>query len=75
MDEKSPHPRQRVDARVEQAHRMFNRVLVSWASDILELRRRNLLVPDWAWAKSARHTASCEASQGGKRVLPMNDAA
>jgi len=26
---------------------MFQRVLVNWASDVLELRRRDLLVPRW----------------------------
>ncbi|MEY4116965.1 MAG: hypothetical protein RLZZ116_293 [Planctomycetota bacterium] len=32
---------------VLQANTMFQRVLVTWAGDVLELRRRNLLVPRW----------------------------
>lgn len=32
---------------VVQAHAMFQRILVTWAGDVLELRRRNLLVPCW----------------------------
>ena len=75
MDETNAHSQWPTDARVEQAHCMFNRVLVSWASDMLELRRRDLLVPDWSWAKSAQRTAARKAAQGAVRVLPMNDAA
>jgi hypothetical protein len=30
-----------------QANTMFQRILVTWAGDVLELRRRNLLVPRW----------------------------
>ena len=29
------------------AKAMFDRVLVSWASDLLELRRRGLTTPGW----------------------------
>jgi hypothetical protein len=40
---------------VSQANAMFQRVLVTWAGDVLELRRRDLLVPRWesapAWAE------------------------
>jgi hypothetical protein len=36
-----------LDRRVRDAHAMFQRVLVCWASDVLELRRRNDLVPRW----------------------------
>ena len=32
---------------VETAHRLFSRVLLSWASDVLELRRRSELTPKW----------------------------
>jgi hypothetical protein len=32
---------------------MFQRVLMSWASDVLELRRRDLLVPRWESAPTA----------------------
>ena len=32
---------------VLQANTMFQCVLVNWASDVLELRRRDLLVPRW----------------------------
>ena len=32
---------------VVQANAMFQRILVTWAGDVLELRRRNLLVPRW----------------------------
>ena len=36
-----------LERRVRDAQSMFQRVLVSWASDVLELRRRELLVPRW----------------------------
>ena len=34
-------------ALVNAAHRKFSRVLLSWASDVLELRRRAELIPKW----------------------------
>jgi hypothetical protein len=37
-----------LERRVREAQSMFQRVLVCWASDVLELRRRNDLVPRWA---------------------------
>jgi hypothetical protein len=36
-----------MNRRVEDAHRLFQWTLASWAGDVLELRRRNLLVPRW----------------------------
>lgn len=30
-----------------QAKKMFDRVLVCWASDLLELRRQGLVTPGW----------------------------
>ena len=60
---------------VERARRMFNRVLVTWAGDMLELRRRNLLVPEWMPAESALSGSKGAASQGLRAVQPMNDAA
>ncbi|MFM2165364.1 MAG: hypothetical protein RL325_1801 [Planctomycetota bacterium] len=36
-----------LERRVNDARSMFQRVLVSWAGDVLELRRRNDLVPRW----------------------------
>lgn len=38
---------------VIQAQGMFQRVLMSWAGDVLELRRRNLIVPRWESTPSA----------------------
>jgi len=32
---------------VVHANAMFQRILVTWAGDVLELRRRDLLVPRW----------------------------
>lgn len=60
---------------VSHAERMFGRVLVAWASDLLELRRRNLLLPAWRHADPALPLGSETASQDGPPVLPMNDAA
>lgn len=34
------------------AQAMFQRVLMSWAGDVLELRRRDLIVPRWESAPS-----------------------
>lgn len=65
----------RMALQVERAHRLFNRVLVNWAGDVLELRRRNLLQPTWDRAIPAHSAAGDAASQGGPSVLPMKDAA
>lgn len=46
---------------VARAQAMFQRVLMSWAGDVLELRRRNLLVPRWE---------STPASTDGQEDLP-----
>lgn len=35
------------DPAVERAQAMFNRVLASWASDLLHLRRQGLTAPGW----------------------------
>ncbi|MHC4245370.1 MAG: hypothetical protein GWP75_13070 [Planctomycetia bacterium] len=35
------------DPAVERAQAMFNRVLASWASDLLHLRRQELTTPGW----------------------------
>ncbi len=35
------------EAAVDRAHQLFSRVLMSWASDVLELRRRSELTPIW----------------------------
>lgn len=39
--------KQQMARQVVDAQAMFQRVLVSWAGDVLELRRRDLLVPRW----------------------------
>jgi len=39
--------KQQMARQVLDAQSMFQRVLVSWAGDVLELRRRRLLVPRW----------------------------
>ena len=62
-------------SQVDRAHRLFNRVLVTWAGDVLELRRRNLLHPAWDRAIPAQSVAIDVASQDGPRVVPMKDAA
>jgi hypothetical protein len=42
-----------LERNVRCAQSMFQRVLMSWASDVLELRRRDLLVPRWESAPTA----------------------
>lgn len=42
---------------VGRAQSMFQRVLVTWAGDVLELRRRDLLVPRW---ESSPTSAPCQ---------------
>jgi len=54
---------------VRSAQDMFQRVLVSWASDVLELRRRDLLVPRW---ESAPTIDLCQEDDDGE---PMKTAA
>ncbi len=72
----SPEPfATRQDAPVEGAQRMFSRVLVSWAADVLELRRRDLLLPRWSRVDPAHLTGHAEPCQAQGPVLPMNDAA
>jgi putative hemolysin len=56
----------RLDRCVLDAQARFNRVLVAWAGDVLELRRRGLLVPAW------NNSASGTPSQGEAAIEPMN---
>lgn len=51
------------------AQGMFQRVLLSWASDVLELRRRDLLVPRW---ESTPTNDLCQEDDDGE---PMKHAA
>ena len=51
------------------AQGMFQRVPLSWASDVLELRRRDLLVPRW---ESTPTTDLCQEDDDGE---PMKHAA
>jgi hypothetical protein len=46
-----------LDRTVRRAQSMFHRVLVTWAGDVLELRRRDLLVPRW---ESSPTSAPCQ---------------
>lgn len=46
-----------LDRAVRGAQSMFQRVLVNWAGDVLELRRRDLLVPRW---ESSPTSAPCQ---------------
>ncbi len=46
-----------LDHTVRRAQSMFQRVLVTWAGDVLELRRRDLLVPRW---ESSPTSAPCQ---------------
>jgi len=56
------HSKQQMTRQVLQAQSMFQRVLVSWAGDVLELRRRSLLVPRWESAPSLfEDVADCQA--------------
>ena len=59
-----------MERQVAQARGKFSRVLVTWAGDVLELRRQNRLLPTWADAPS------CPSDrQGASPIEPMNDAA
>jgi len=59
-----------MDRQVAGARGKFNRVLVNWAGDVLELRRRNRLLPTWADLPTSRSDR-----QGASPFEPMNDAA
>ena len=59
-----------MERQVAQARGRFNRVLVTWAGDVLELRRQNRLLPTWADAQSRPSDR-----QGASPFEPMNDAA
>lgn len=50
------------------AQAMFQRVLMSWASDVLELRRRDLLVPRWESAPTASDCQDGSDDEPMKRV-------
>lgn len=47
MDSSLDYKQASMVRQVSQANAMFQRVLVTWAGDVLELRRRDLLVPRW----------------------------
>lgn len=53
---------------LERAEAMFQRTLVTWAGDVLELRRRGELTPSWA---GGLHLPS----QAGHPIEPMKRAA
>ena len=59
----------RMDRQVAEAHRMFNRVLVCWAGDVLELRRQGLLAPSW------KLSLAVTEDQAPMPFEPMNPAA
>jgi hypothetical protein len=74
------HANQHVDPRefgsqVAIAERKFQRVLLTWAGDMLELRRRGLERPRWNCAKPAHFASQTDTSQASPSNLPMNDAA
>lgn len=54
---------------VQAAEALYQRVLVTWAGDVLELRRRNGLVP--MWSSGGVHPES----QATPPVVPMKKAA
>ena len=58
-----------MDRRVADARSMFNRVLVNWAGDVLELRRTNRMVPAW------RDGGDSPDRQADPPIEPMNEAA
>ncbi|MFM7051469.1 MAG: hypothetical protein ACKOYN_04960 [Planctomycetota bacterium] len=65
--------RLRMDRQVADAHRMFNRVLVTWAGDVLELRRQGLMAPNW---KIATHIGEDAGEhQAPAPFVPMNPSA
>lgn len=66
--------KRRYEREVEAAQSMFNRVLVCWASDVLELRRQGALVPRWTPGPGAT-APSAGIDQGGPLDEPMNRAA
>jgi len=53
---------------VNQARAMFQRVLVCWAGDVLELRRRKLLVPQWEASPGSMDSQAFDAIEPMKRV-------
>jgi hypothetical protein len=53
---------------LDRAESMFQRALVTWAGDVLELRRRGELAPSWA---GGLHLPS----QAEHPILPMKRAA
>ena len=59
----------RMNRQVEDAQRMYQRVLVCWASDVFELRRSDRLIPRW------RHAEKRGNEQGRDGFEPMNEAA
>jgi hypothetical protein len=59
---------------VDQAQAMYQRVLVAWASDVLELRRSGRSTPTWGTVPSLG-LASAEYLQDNLFDEPMNDAA
>lgn len=63
------------DRHVALAARKFQRILLAWAGDMLELRRRGLERPRWNCAKPAHFASRPDTAQGLPSNLPMNDAA
>jgi hypothetical protein len=59
----------RMNRQVEDAQRMYQRVLVCWASDVSELRRSDRLIPRW------RQPEKRGNEQGRDGFEPMNEAA
>jgi len=59
----------RMNRQVEDAQRMYQRVLVSWASDVFELRRTDRLIPRWRRGENRAN------EQGHDGFEPMNEAA
>lgn len=70
--ELQPLDHRRLERLVESARSRFNRVLVTWAGDVLELRRRDRLVP--RWADSAMDAPGDALSQGALEIEPMTTA-
>lgn len=64
---------QQMNRQVAHAQAMFQRVLMNWAGDVLELRRRSLLVPQWESAPSL--FVDVADSQADLPDQPMNRAA
>lgn len=74
MEAEINHQAVRYAREVERAQSLFNRVLVCWAADVLELRRRGALVPSWG-GRDGAVTPSDALHEGSPKPWSMKKAA